>query len=76
MARTAHMQFTYLTRDQAVAYMAQFEGPRAVPRMAENYGDRVTASRRVELPRPPALSPTEFLAKFPPGGRYPNPFRS
>lgn len=74
MARTAHMQFNFLTRDEAVAYLAKFEGPNGVPRSAENYGDRVMAQRRVELPAPPSLSPAQMLERYPPGRHYPSPF--
>lgn len=71
MSRTASMQFTFLTRDQAIAYLAQFE--RGVPRTAENHGDRIMAQRRVELPEPPAMTLAEFARRYPPkqlrGGR-------
>lgn len=75
MARTAKMQFTFLTRDEAVAYLAQFDGPNGVPKLAENYGDRVMAQRRVELPAPPSLSLAQFLERYPPGRHYPIPFK-
>lgn len=70
MSRTASMQFTFLTRDAAVTYLAQFE--RGVPRTAENHGDRIMAQRRVELP-PPPMPLAEFFRRWPPkqlrGGR-------
>ena len=74
MARTAAMQFTFLTRDEAIAYLARFEGPNGTPRMAENHGDRIMAQRRVELP-PAPMPLAEFFAKYPPGRAYPNPFK-
>lgn len=69
MSRTASMQFTFLTRDEAIAYLAKFEGPNGVPRTAENHGDRIMAQRRVELPPPPAMSLAEFTRRNPPRGR-------
>ena len=58
------MQFRFLTREEAVEYLAQFE--RGVPRTAENHGDRIMAQRRVELPAPPSMSLAEFFRQNPP----------
>ena len=64
MSRTASMQFTFLTRDQAIAYLAQFD--RGVPKTAENHGDRIMAQRRVELPPPAPMTLAEFARRYPP----------
>lgn len=69
MSRTASMQFTFLTREEAIAFLKRFEGPNAMPRTAENHGDRIMAQRRVELPAPPAMSLDEFARRYPPRGR-------
>jgi hypothetical protein len=66
MSRTASMQFTFLTREEAIAYLAKFEGPNAVPRTAENHGDRIMAQRRVEYPPPAQMTLAEFARRYPP----------
>lgn len=75
MARTANMQFTFLTQEEAVAYLKRYEGPNAVPRTAENHGDRVMAQRRAEYPKPAQMTMQQFFEKYPPGRHYPNPLK-
>lgn len=72
MARTAAMQFTFLTPLEARLYLARCEQKNT--RTAENHGDRIMAQRRVALP-PAPMPLAEFFEKYPPGRQYPNPFK-
>lgn len=72
MARTASMQFRFLSPAEAQEYLDSCK--RSGNYSAENYGDRVMAQRRVQLPDPPAMTLEEFARKYPPGRTYPNPF--
>jgi hypothetical protein len=42
------MQFRFLSRQEAKAYLAQYEGPSAAAKTGDSVGDRIAALRRID----------------------------